>query len=788
MHIRVSLLKRNTMKYIFCIILCGFISVPMVHAQFTISGYVKDENTGETLIGANIYQKDNLIQGTSTNIYGFFSLSMSDTCTLVVSYTGYQSQEIKISEKSDQTLDINLGQGYTMEEVVVKSNEGDRNVSSTEMGTVTLPVEQIKKIPALLGEVDVLKTLQLLPGVLSSTEGTAGFFVRGGGADQNLILLDDATVYNSGHLLGFFSVFNADAIKNTTLIKGSIPAKYGGRLSSVVDIQMKEGNNKFYAAEGGIGLISSRLTFEGPIVKEKGSFILSGRRTYALDLAQPFIRNTNFGGTNYYFYDLNGKANYKLGDKDRIYLSGYFGRDVFSFNSQRQAFQFELPYGNATGTFRWNHLFSDKLFMNASLIYNNYEFQFEGGQENFQAKLFSGVTDYSAKVDWDYYPSSEHFIQFGINYTYHELQPNLISASTGETDFQNDLLTKYGHEYALYIQDQWKVNSRLQFELGLRLSAFSQVGPYESPIDGNLFDQGDHVISYFTPEPRFSFRYKLLSNASIKGGVAYTAQYLHLVSNSTSTLPVDIWVPSTELVKPQRGIQYAIGYFQNFLNDEYEFSFETYYRDLYNQVDYRDNYVNNPSQDVELDFVFGTGRAYGAEFLLKKNKGNLTGWIAYTLSRTERSFEEIENGRWYPAFYDKTHDLSVVASYSNNPKWTFSGTFIYGTGIAYTPVTGIYRIEDKFNVFYGPRNSARLIPYHRFDLSVKYIPKPNSNKRFTSSWNFSIYNVYSRLNPTFVYNSFETNPDNANIESNAVRVALFPIIPSITWNFKWKSK
>lgn len=778
------------MRYIFIFLVFGITVFPLFSQnEATISGYVRDANTGEELIGANVYLKDTFDKGTVTNVYGFYSLTLEKgDVRLVASYTGYTSIEIPFELTSDTSLIIELEQGYTMEEVVVSSKERDENISSATMGTVKLSVEEIKKLPAFFGEVDVLKTIQLLPGVLSGTEGNAGFFVRGGGADQNLILLDEATVYNSGHLLGFFSVFNADAIKNTKLIKGSIPAKYGGRLSSVVDIQMKEGNNQNFAAQGGIGLIASRLTFEGPIVKDKSSFILSGRRTYALDIAQPFLEGSNFEGTNYYFYDLNGKANYRISDKDRVFISGYFGRDVFNFNSRDRDFNFSLPYGNSTATVRWNHLFSDKLFMNVSAIYNEYEFEFTGGQENFRVSLFSGIKDYNATMEFDYYPSSDHFIQFGLSYIYHELQPNLLSATTGEVNFSNDLLTKYGHEYAAFFQDEWKVSSSLTLLLGLRLSMFTQTGPYNSPISNETYERGEEVVTYGTPEPRLNARYRLSDKSSLKASVTYAAQYLHLVSNSTSTLPADIWVPSTELVKPQKSLQYSMGYFQNLFKDEWEFSAEVYYRDLYDQIDYRDNYVNNPAQDVELDFVFGKGRAYGLELLFQKTRGKLSGWFSYTLSKTERSFPEIENGRWYPAFYDKRHDLSLVASYDISSKWQLGGTFVYGTGSAYTPVEGIYRIEDKFNVFYGPRNSARLIPYHRLDLSATYTPKPNSQKNFTSSWNFSIYNVYSRLNPTFIYTDFESIPESGAIESSAYRVSLFPIIPSITWNFKWNAK
>jgi hypothetical protein len=775
------------MRFLLLLFISGIAHIGWSQSEdFTLSGYIRDADSGEELVGANLYLPSEDNKGTVTNAYGFYSLTLEEgSYKIRISYAGYSTKELEIEFSRDSTLNLQLTSGLTMEEVVVDAEAGDENVSSTKMGTIQLPVEDIKKLPALMGEVDVLKSLQLLPGVLSATEGTSGFFVRGGAADQNLVLLDDATIYNPGHLLGFFSVFNADAIKNTTLIKGSLPARYGGRLSSVVDIQMKEGNNKQWAAQGGIGLVSSRLSVEGPIVKDKSSFFLSGRRTYILDLAQPFLKGGNFEGTNYYFYDINAKMNYRISDRDRLYFSGYFGRDIFRFRSSSQDFSFDLPYGNSAATLRWNHLFSDKLFMNVSAIYNNYEFQFEGGQESFQAALYSGIDDYNLKVDWDYYPSTNHFIRFGVSFIHHQLQPQLITATTGEVNFSNDLLTKYGNEYAVYLQDEWKVNARLTMQLGLRTSFFTQLGPYASLASGQEYGDSEPVITYWTPEPRASVRYNLTSASSLKAGIAYTAQYLHLVSNSTSTLPIDIWVPSTERVAPQRGIQYALGYFRNFLSNRYEFSAEVYYRDLYNQVDYRDDYVNNPSNDVELDFVFGDGRAYGLELLLKKNKGDLTGWMSYTLSRTERSFEEIEGGRWYPAFYDRPHDFSFVGMYQINPKWNVNGTFVFGTGNTYTPVAGAYRIEDRINVYYGPRNSARLIPYHRFDFSITYTPKPEVKKRFSSTWNFSIYNIYSRMNPTFIYNAFDTDRETGIVESKAYRVSLFPIIPSISWNFKW---
>jgi TonB dependent receptor/CarboxypepD_reg-like domain/TonB-dependent Receptor Plug Domain len=755
--------------------------------SYSVKGYVTDDGSGETMIGANVIYVENPKIGSSTNTYGFYSFEIPEgEVTIMASYLGFQSKAFKFNLVRDTTINFKLTEGVLVDEVVISADreEARKNVESTQMGAVALPMESIKKLPVLFGEVDILKTLQLLPGVLSGGEGTSGFIVRGGGPDQNLLLLDEAVVYNSGHLLGFFSVFNGDAIKNTTLIKGGMPANYGGRLSSIVDVQMKEGNNKKFAASGGVGIISSRLTLEGPIVEDRSSFIISARRTYALDLAQPAIKNTDFAGTNYYFYDLNTKINYKFSDKDRVYFSGYFGRDVLTFKQPKRDFSFSLPYGNSTATLRWNHLFNNKLFMNVSAIYNDYQFEFTGGQEQFVFKLFSGVRDYNAKVDFDYFMNNKHSIKYGVNYTYHKLTPNTASAQSQDINFSNDLNPKFGQEIGIYALDDIKVNDKIGINLGMRLSIFSQLGPYD-PKDGRKFSSFEPVTTYTRLEPRSSFNYILDKNSSIKAGVTVNNQFLHLVSNSASTLPTDIWVPSTENVKPQSSIQYALGYFKNLKNDTYETSVEVYYRNMNNQIDYADDYVNDISQDLENAFVFGKGRAYGAEFFLKKAKGNLNGWIGYTLSRTERSFDRIEEGRWYPAVYDRTHNLSVVVNYKLSDKFDIGGVFIYGSGRLFTPTNGFFFIEQNLNLFYGPRNSQRLPDYHRMDLSLNYTPKPNSTKKWKGEWNFSVYNVYNRKNPFFI--NFDTNSDFqtgvTTIEGS--KITIFPFIPSITYNFKW---
>ena len=763
----------------------------LIAQNYTLSGYVKDQTNGETLIGATVFLSSDQGTGTATNAYGFYSLSLpKGTYKVTYAYLGFKPQSFEINLDEDVELDVELNDGVFMEEIVVSAEKEDekKNFESTQMATLELPVEDIKKLPALMGEVDVLRSIQLLPGVMSSGEGNAGFYVRGGGPDQNLVLLDEALVYNSGHLLGFFSVFNADAIKNTTLIKGGMPANYGGRLSSVVDVQMKEGNNKFFEAEGGIGLISSRFTLQGPILKDKISFIASARRTYVGDLIQPFLDGGNFEGTNYFFYDLNTKINYRINKNNRLFLSGYFGRDVLNFSQPARDFVFDLPYGNSTLTARWNHLFSNKLFMNVTGIYNDYQFEFDGGQDQFSFKLFSGVRDYGVKVDFDYFPNPNHLIKVGINSTYHELVPNTASATSGDVDFVTDQNPKYAIENAIYAKDEWKINSRLSIDYGVRFSTFTQIGPYTSNIDGTVYDRWDPVITYTGFEPRFSGKYSFGKSQSVKLGVTRTNQYIHLVSNSSSTLPTDVWSPSTERVKPQIGLQYAIGYFKNFRDNMYETSIELYYKDLQNQLDYSETSVNELGADEELKFISGVGRAYGIELFLKKAKGDFNGWIGYTLSRSERSFNDIEDGRWYPAVYDRPHDLSVVMNYAISPKWECSGVFIYGSGQSYTPLSGLFFLENSLNFFYGPRNSARLPDYHRADLSVTYTPKPNSNKRFSGSWSFGIYNIYNRKNPFFTF--FEEAPNSVPTapQLESFKITIFPLIPSITYNYKWRQK
>ncbi len=779
------------------ILLWMLIGPILIFAQnkYTLSGYIKDAATGEDLIGANVFVKTDVVIGTATNVYGFFSMTLPEgTYQVTFSYIGYENQVQTVVLNTDQRINIALKQGEVLQEVVIEDERSDANVQSTDMGTVELNIEQIKTIPVLFGEVDILKTIQLLPGVGGAGEGNTGFYVRGGGPDQNLILLDEAVVYNTGHLFGFFSVFNSDAIKNVTLIKGGMPAQYGGRLSSVVDVQMKEGNNKEYQAEGGIGLIASRLTLQGPIVKDKSSFIISARRTYIDALVTPFLKGTDFEGNGYYFYDLNTKMNYKFNDKNRIFLSGYFGQDIFNYSAPDNSLNVTVPWGNATGTARWNHLFSDQLFMNVSAIYNSFDFSVESQFQDFNFNLFSGVRDWNGKVDFDYYPGANHAIKFGANYIFHNFTPYSAQGSFDDVEFSTDTLSnKYAHESGIYIQDEFDITDRLKVNIGLRGNYFAQVGPYndiiyaadnQTILDTVYYGPGDIIADYYGLEPRFNARFILDPQSSLKAGITYTNQYIHLVSSATSTLPTDLWIPSSAKVKPQIGIQYSVGYFRNFADNKFETSIEVYYKDLQNQIEYADGYVPELGTDIEDNFVFGRGRSYGAEFFIKKAKGKFNGWIGYTLSKTERQFDDLQTGKnWFPTKYDRTHDLEIVAIYNFSDRWDFSSTFVYATGQATTIVESFYVIGGELQTDYGPRNGYRMPAYHRWDISATLNNKPG--KKFESSWNFSLYNVYSRKNPYFIYTTWEGDFAYGSVDVQAKQVSIFPIIPSVTWNFKF---
>lgn len=773
---------------------CSFL---FLHAQekFTLDGYVKDSLSAETLIGANISIKGEG-RGVTTNQYGFFSLTLArGNYELIISFVGYKQQIVPVEFNENKKIEILLTPlSATLNTVTVSSTKRENNVKTAQLGKIDLSVSTIKSLPAVFGEVDILKSLQLLPGVRNAGEGNAGFYVRGGGPDQNLIMLDDAVVYNTGHLFGFFSVFNSDAIKNLSLIKGGMPAQYGGRLSSVIDIAMKDGNMNKTEIDAGIGLIASRFAIQGPIKKNVASYIISARRTYVDALIKPFIGKTNsFYGSGYYFYDLNAKINYQFSDKDRIYLSGYFGRDNFKFNNTRRSFTTSIPWGNSTATFRWNHVFNKKLFSNTSLVYNDYQFDFNGSQNNFLFKLSSGIKDVNAKTDFDFFANPEHKLKFGAQYTFHTFIPSIATGSQDTVQFSpNNTQKKYANEFAFYLQDDWEITKNIKLNYGIRYSQFQQVGEYTAysldangnKIDSIFYASGKIVKSYGGFEPRTTIRISINENSSFKAGVTRNIQYIHLVSNAGTTLPTDIWVPSTLRVKPQIGWQYAAGYFRNFKNNAYTTSLELYYKTMQNQIEYKEGYTPNTIADPEESFVFGKGWSYGAELFINKQKGNFTGWIGYTLSWTWRKFPELNNGEKYPGKYDRRHDLSVVGIYKLNAKWQFSSVFVFGTGNAISLPERFYFVGGVLTQEYSRINAYRVQPYHRLDVAATYTPQQKKKRKYTSNWVFSIYNLYSRLNPYFYYFDQQTD-ENGTTTITGKKVSLFPVIPSVTWNIKF---
>ncbi len=756
-----------------------------IHAEesYTLSGFVRNSETGEDLIGVSIYVEGKKI-GSRTNVYGFYSLTLpSGKYKLKYRYIGYKTTILDIELKNNIKKNMDLvEESVQTDEIIVTAKRGDENVSSAEMGVSQITPAEVKSLPIIFGEQDILKSIQLMPGISATSEANSGFFVRGGGPDQNLILLDEATVYNPSHLMGFFSVFNSDAIKDVKVIKGSAPAEYGGRLSSILDIRMNEGNLKEYDVKGGIGLISSRLSVEGPIVKDKGSFIISGRRTY-FDLFLALSSNENAANSKIYFYDLNMKANYKLGEDDRVFLSGYYGRDVANLMDQ-----LGFDWGNFTTTLRWNHLFSDKLFLNSSLIYSKYDYvvNFDNGENLVDIR--SSIMDYNLKEDFQYFLNSTNMIKFGFNGIYHTFIPGEITNTDSISTTVSNIGEKYAFENAVYISHELEISEYFKINYGVRYSGFSLLGPgtiYTYDKDGDVSDVSDfsnnELIKYYGGfEPRLLMTFLLSGENSIKAGYARNRQYMHLLSNTTSTTPLDIWQPTTNNVEPGIADQFSIGYFQNFDNNNYEASVEVYYKDLQNQIDYRNGADLLLNDKVEAELVYGRGWAYGLELFFKKNVGDFTGWIGYTWAISERQFDDIDNGEPYPAKYDRTHDVSVVATYTPNEKWTISATWIYNTGNAVTFPSGKYEIGGKTINLFTERNGYRMPDYHRFDIGVTYTFKKSGS--YESSLNFSVYNAYGQKNPYMI--SFQQN-ENDPTKTEAVKTYLFTYIPSITYNFNF---
>lgn len=769
------------MKYYFLLLLCA--SYWTAHAQntkHTVSGTVKDARSGELLIGATVRVKDQPATGTSANEYGFYSLTLpAAQYTLVVQYIGYRTDTVTVDLQQNVTRHISLFPTEdTLQEVEVTATKQNDNITSPQTGMEKMDVKEISRIPVLFGEKDIIKTMQLLPGIKSVGDGGGGMYVRGGAADQNLVVLDEALVYNASHLLGFFSTFNSDALKDVTIYKGSQPAQYGGRLSSALDVRMKDGNKQQFETNGSIGLISSKLSFEGPLVKNKGSFLVSGRRTYA-DL---FLQlDEQYSGTQLFFYDLNAKANYTLGERDVLYLSGYFGRDKLGLENL-----FGLDWGNATGTLRWNHLVNSKLFSNTSFILSNYNYMvgIERGGSDFN--LRSDILDYNLKQEFQYFPSTHHSIRFGLSTIYHTIVPGEVMSETLNNVAMQE---RYSWENAVFVSDEWNVNPRFNLIAGIRFSSFSVLGEgdfYTLDAEGAVTDttqygRGEFVKTYFNPEPRLSASYQLDSSSSLKAAYTRNAQYLHLISNSTVSSPTDKWVPTNNNILPEIADQASLGYFKNLNNNRYEVSVEVYYKYLQNQIDYENGADVLFSDQIETQLLSGIGRAYGLEVLVKKKTGNFTGWISYTISRTEKKINGINDGQWYAARQDKTHDLSIVLSYDINKKINLSAVWVYSTGNAVSFPTGKYYVDQQAVWLYTERNGYRMPAYHRLDLGATF--KLKDHKHFTNELSIGIFNAYGRENAYSI--SFREN-ENDPTKTEVVQTSLFRFVPSLSWNFKIK--
>ncbi len=758
---------------------------PSDKGLMVLSGHIKDGNTGELLIGATVYFKD-LKTGTISNLYGFYSFSVKPgTYNVDFAYMGYKTVSKTIEIKTNTTLNLELFEdNETIEEIVITSKKTDAHVRDPQMSVQKLQNKDIKAIPALMGEVDVIKVLQLMPGVQATSEGSSGFSVRGGNPDQNLILLDEATVYNSGHLLGFFSVFNNDAIKDVKLYKGDIPAEYGGRLSSLVDVRMKDGNKKKFSGTGGIGLISSRLTLEGPIIKDKTSFILSGRRTYA-DLFLPLSSDKAVRDNKLFFYDVNAKVNHEINNNNRIYFSTYVGRDVF-----KEQFS-KMDFGNQTYTLRWNHVYNPKLFSNLTFVHSNYDYSLGTTEASSGFKWVSKLRDYSVKLDYNYYLNPENTLDFGFQSTLHDITPG-IAFGTGENPIYNRTTVPDAHalEHAIYLGNTHKIGSRLNFRYGIRFSAFQNIGTgtiYDFDEDYNAIEKkeyksGDIFNTYSGLEPRLGLSYMLTESTSIKGSYARTRQYMHLASNSTSGTPLDVWFLSSPNIKPQISDQFSAGYFRNFLGNSLEASAEVFYKDMQNTIDFKDHPNLLLNDKLEGELRVGKSWAYGAEFLVKVNKEKFNGWVSYTFSRSWRKIPGIANGKKYLSPYNHDHDIAIVLNHKVSKRGQLSMNWVYTSGAPFTKPTGRMFVGGDVIPIYTSRNKENMPDYHRMDISYTLKQKNKKQRKWEGEWNFAVYNIYGRKN---AWSIFFDQDDNNAYKLTPKKTYLFQFIPSITYNFKF---
>jgi hypothetical protein len=761
----------------------------IVHAQknnITLSGFISDKSDGERLPGATVLVKG-INKGGASNTYGFYSISLpTNKYQIVYSFIGYANVVVNLELSNDTTINIELGiASKSLEEVEITGQTVHENITSNQMSVNTLTSKTIQSIPMLMGEVDIIKALQLLPGVKFVAEGSSGFSVRGGSPDQNLVQLDEATVYNAGHLMGFFSVFNNDAVKSVQLYKGDLPAQYGGRLSSLVDVRMKEGNNKKFHGNGGIGLIASRLTLEGPIAKNKASFMISGRRTYA-DLFLKLSKDETLNKNALYFYDINAKVNWSINQNNHVFLSGYFGKDVLKSG------QFNLNWGNATGTLRWNHIFHEKLFSNFTVVANRFNYSLGIPEPNLQAfEWKSDLSDYTFKGDFTWYANTNNTVRFGVSSIYHNFYPGIIEGLGDSSSFSGySIPNNYALESGVYVSNNQKIGSLFILKYGLRLSMFNNIGPgtvFSYDELGHVTDSVDYpggeiYNTYLGLEPRLGIVFKLNEISSIKASYSRNFQYIQQAENSTGGSPLSIWFPASQNVKPQIGNQFALGYFRNFKKGLIETSVEAYYKNVKNAIDFKDHADLLLNKFIEGELLFGKGWSYGVEFLVKKISGNLSGWVSYTWSRTLQQIQGISNGDPYPASYDRPHDFSIVANYNLGKQISFGATWVYLTGQPITFPIGRYVYGNTVVPVYSERNSFRMPDYHRLDISVTWRDKEKPGKKWHNSLNFSIYNVYNRKNPWVI--NFQSDPNEPNVTYAEVTY-LFGIIPSITYNFRF---
>jgi len=774
--------------------------------KFTLSGTIADSANGEAIIGAAIYIKE-IKNGIGTNDYGFYAISLpAGTYSLVLTSLGYKTIEKTIELNSNQTLNFAMAEEIVAtQEVVITGEKQDKNIQDTKMSNIQMDIKQIKKLPALFGEIDIIKNIQMLPGISVAGEGNTGLYVRGGGADQNLILLDEAPVYNPSHLFGMFSVFNSESIKSAEIYKGGIPAQYGGRLSSLLDIRTKDGNAKKFGASGGIGLISSRLTLQGPIVKDKCSFIISARRTYAdlfLKLADKSgsldeRQSRQIGGAKLYFYDLNAKINYKINDKNQIFLAGYFGKDILQAGGTQA---FGLDWSNGTGTLRWNHIYGSKLFSNTTLIYSNYNYGLGVTAGPAEFRWEANLKETALKQDYTYFLNPNNELTFGFNLSYKSYSPGKFIPGEENTLFKEFTLQPYySTDEALFVSNKQKFTKRISIEYGLRYTFFQNRGKDSvvtyngQPSSNNIsdtvgYDNFKTIVNYNGFEPRLSGRYLLNERSSIKASYNRTFQFLHLLSNSSSPLPTSQWVPSTPHIQPQKADQVALGYFRNFKENKYEASVEGYYKHFYNVLDFKDNANIIANKNIETEIRRGKGWSYGLELFLRKNSGKFTGWISYTWAKTQFNIPEINEGRTYYAGYDRRHNLNLVGSYDVNSRWNIAANWVYGSGKPITLPIQKYEYGDKYPVYIPERNNYRIAPYHRFDIAATLYRKKKEGVKNNSSWNFSIYNLYARKNPFTVFIRDEQDDKGDSLNNGRKEVAmlyLFTIIPSITYNFNF---